>query len=324
VRGEFDLIERVFARLTDNRASIELGIGDDCALIHAPAGHATAVTTDTLVEGVHYPTGTAPADIGWKALACGLSDIAAMGAEAVWATLALTLPAADEGWLAGFADGFGELASATGVSLVGGDLSRGPHTVITVQAGGQVARGRALRRDGARPGDSIWVSGWPGEAAAGLATVTQGWPPAAAGFGDRLNRPQPRTMLGPALVGRATACIDVSDGLASDLGHILAASGVGATLERERLPVSPRLAALDAASQVQAWILEGGDDYELCFCLPDGLEDREISQLRDICDPVSCIGRIEPSPGLRLRDTDGSSATPAPAGYDHFAGERGR
>lgn len=314
--SEFELIERYFARLAPDGATVARGIGDDCAILRPLAGHELAVTIDTLVAGVHFPVGTAAADIGWKALACSLSDLAAAGAEPAWATLALTLPQADPDWIAAFARGFGALAREVGIALVGGDTTRGPLT-ITVQAAGHVPAGRALARDGARPGDGVWVSGWPGEAAAGLERILAGSAETGDALVERLHRPRPRTALGSALRDLATACIDVSDGLAADLGHIAAASGVAAVIEPERLPASPRLQAAGDAARVRAWILGGGDDYELCFCVPTEKE-REINNLEDIVQPLTRIGEIGAGEGLWARAADGATTRMDATGYRHF------
>lgn len=314
---EFELIERIFSRLTGHGPDVLQGIGDDCALVRVPDGQCLALTTDTLVEGVHFPAATAPGDIGWKALACSLSDLAAAGAEPRWATLALTLPEAAEDWLQAFAGGFAALAGEAGVSLVGGDLVYGPTLGITVQAGGHVPAGSTLRRDGARPGEGIYISGGPGEAAAGLAAVRSGHATGTGRLTERLNRPTPRTRLGIALRDRASACIDVSDGLAADLGHILAASGCGADLELEALPISEALAMAGDREQVMEWVLHGGDDYELCFCMPDD-NFPAIRELPDIAEPITRIGTVRRTPGLRLAGRDQRTVEVPPRGHDHF------
>ncbi|MEX0607603.1 MAG: thiamine-phosphate kinase, partial [Halofilum sp. (in: g-proteobacteria)] len=238
--SEFELIERYFASLTPLGEGILQGPGDDCARVRVPDGCELAISIDTLVEDVHFLAGTDAADIGWKSLACGLSDLAAMGASPSWCTLALTVPRADESWLAGFAEGFGAIAREYGMALVGGDVTRGRLT-ISVQVAGHLRSGHALVRGGARSGDAVCVSGTPGEAAAGLARLQAGTAEAEDPLVRRLNRPTPRVALGARLAGRASACIDVSDGLAADLGHILAASGVGARIDLDALPPSDAL-----------------------------------------------------------------------------------
>jgi thiamine-monophosphate kinase len=266
---EFALIRRHFAALSPPADSVALGIGDDCALVRPAPGQALAMTTDTLVAGRHFPYPTRPADIGWKSLAVSLSDLAAMGAEPRWFLLALTLPDADDEWLTAFAGGLQQLAQQSGICLVGGDTTRGPLS-ITITAIGLVPAGAALRRDGAQVGDLVCVTGTLGDAALGLArseagsfqTPDDGW------LRVRLDRPTPRLRTGIGLRGLAHAAIDLSDGLAGDLGHVLEASGVGAMISVESLPMSEpfvRLAAMPRRLELQA---AGGDDYELCLCIP--------------------------------------------------------
>ena len=319
--AEFSLIDRYFAARARRRGDVTLGIGDDAALVDVPAGESLAVAVDTLVEGVHFPPGTAPADVGHKALAVNLSDVAAMGAEPRWATLALTLPRADEAWVAAFADGFFALAERFQVELVGGDTTRGPLTV-SVQILGTVPAGRALRRCGARPGDRIFVTGALGDAGLALRRLQAGgdtdaepWPALLA----CLHRPEPRVAAGVALRGLASAAIDVSDGLAADLGHVLAAGGVGATLRVDRLP---RSAAFRQAVQAGSpdWHdlpLAAGDDYELCFTVPAAQADAVAARLGGLA--VTEIGEIEAEPGLRCVTGDGHAYRIGREGYEHFA-----
>jgi thiamine-monophosphate kinase len=312
--GEFDLIDRVLRPRAGTHPQVLHGIGDDCALVTVPEGQALAITTDTMVEAIHFPALTTAADLGWKALACSLSDLAAAGAEPAWATLSLVLPHGDEDWLRGFSAGFAELAERHGVALIGGDIVRGPAIMVTVQAAGHVAAGEFLGRGGAKAGDGIYVSGWPGEAAAALARLDEDVDPELR---TRLDRPEPRVELGRFLRGRASACIDVSDGLAADLGHILNASDVGARIEETTLPVSPRLRALGTPASARRWILRGGDDYELCFTVPYAGED-EMMTLRPECPPLTRIGVIETEPGLRIVDAHGTTHTEDHPGHDHF------
>lgn len=308
---EFALIRRHFAGLSPARADVALGIGDDCALLQPSPGMQLAVTSDTLIAGRHFPKSTAPADIGWKALAVNLSDLAAMGAEPRWFTLALSLPASDESWLAGFAAGLRELAQASGIALVGGDTTRGPLS-ITITAMGEVAPGQALRRDGARPGDRICVTGTLGDAALALRLLDRpGLPPQLR---QRLDRPTPRIAAGVALRGLASAALDISDGLAGDLGHILVASGVGAEIDLKALPGSAHFNGLAPVEDRAELMLRGGDDYELCVCLPP--EAVEAAQQRlDV--PLTEIGRITAEPGLRSVDASGTQPQDA-CGYRHF------
>lgn len=312
--GEFALIARLVEALPCRRPDVLAGPGDDAALLRAPPGMDLVQTIDTCLEGVHFPPGLAPADIGWRSLAVNLSDLAAMGAEPAWGLLSLALPRADEAWLDGFARGVGELASVSGLDLVGGDTVRGP-LAISFALTGFVPPGTALRRTGARPGDGVWVSGPLGGGAAGLAAWRRGDPDGAGAF----LRPQPRLAEGRALRGLANAAIDVSDGLVQDLGHLLAASRVGAALELERLPLDPGAAALGPDAGLRM-ALGGGDDYQLCFTVPD----HRAAELEALAAgwrtlPVR-IGTIRAAPGLELR-RDGRPFTAADGGWDHFAEE---
>ncbi|HXH02999.1 MAG TPA: thiamine-phosphate kinase [Candidatus Competibacteraceae bacterium] len=317
--GEFELIRRYFQRAL-TRPDVILGVGDDCALLRVPTGQELAVSLDLLVGGRHFLADADPEGVGYKALAVNLSDLAAMGAEPAWATLGLTLPAADEQWLRGFCHGFYTLAEQHDVALVGGDTTRGP-LAIAVQVHGFVPPGQALRRAGARPGDRILVTGTPGDAGLAL-RQTLGQTVVAAEHHDylrrRLDRPTPRIAQGLALRGLASAAIDVSDGLAQDLGHILAASGVGATLWLARLPLS---AALRAVPAELAWdcALSGGDDYELCLTVSPERLERVLQEAAGWDCPLTEIGVIELEPGLRCLRPDGTLYRPERVGYDHFA-----
>jgi thiamine-monophosphate kinase len=319
---EFDLIRKLqeIISLPDAPACL-LGIGDDAAVLEPAPGRQLVVCTDTLVEGVHFPVGTDPRAIGHKSLAVNLSDLAAMGAEPDWFLLALTLPDADEQWLAAFASGMGDLAARSGIALVGGDTTHGPLS-ITVTAAGSVAPGTALTRSGARSGDLVAVSGCPGRAAQALAAVLAHEEPDCRGL-EALEYPEPRLALGKALCGLATACIDLSDGLLADLGHILAQSGVGAELDLGSLPESGPLAALP---DEQRWQLQlgGGDDYELCFTVP-ARKQKELAALALSCElDLSVIGEVTARPGLVMRRPDGSPYDQVVRGYEHFAPEQGQ
>lgn len=311
---EFELIRRYFVNATATRADVGLGIGDDCALLQVPDGQCLAVSIDTLVEGRHFLPGDAADHIGHKVLAVNLSDLAAMGARPAWATLALTLPTADEAWVQNFIGGFSRLAAGFDVQLIGGDTTRGPRS-ITCQVHGFVDSAAALRRSGARPGDRLFVSGSLGDAALALQRRLVGQPP--CGLEHRLDRPKPRIALGRLLAGRATAAIDISDGLLSDLHHVCEASGVGARVELSRLPLSP---AVEAACADRDWQLplSGGDDYELLFSVPD---DR-LDDVRCACaaegQPIHAIGEITASPGVTLLHPDGHETLEGPNGFDHF------
>lgn len=319
--SEFALIDRYFAAHDARRSDVALGIGDDCALLVPPDGQQLAVTVDTLVADVHFFATADPEGIGHKALAVNLSDLAAMGATPAWATLALTLPNVDEKWLDAFCRGLFTLADRYGVQLIGGDTTYGPVTVITIQAHGFVPPDLVLRRDGARPGDHIYVTGTPGDAGLALAAAF-GKATVADKDADylrlRLERPEPRIAQGLALRGVASAAIDLSDGLAQDLGHILERSGVGARLDVEQLPWSPALlASLDRNTAITT-ALAGGDDYELCFTVPP----ERAAQLERVAADWDCrctsIGVITVEPGLRLLQGDGSAFHLEQAGYDHF------
>ncbi|RPE79538.1 thiamine-phosphate kinase [Vulcaniibacterium tengchongense] len=313
--AEFDLIERIRRRAA-SRDDVLLGIGDDAALLRVPPERHLVVATDTLNAGVHFPGDSAPADIGWKALAVNLSDLAAMGAEPAWCTLSLSLPQADPAWLDGFLDGFLALAERHRVALVGGDTTRGPLSAcVTVH--GLAEAGRALRRDRARAGDDVWVSGTLGDAAAALAQWRQG------GAADpvlraRLDRPTPRLALGRALAGLAHAAIDVSDGLLADLGHVCRASGVGAELDLDALPASPALRGAFAGDALRGLQASGGDDYELCFTAPSAAIDAVQRAAEASGTPVSWIGRIVAGSGVAVFDAEGARWTPPRAGYEHF------
>jgi thiamine-monophosphate kinase len=319
--SEFSLIDRYFAAQQLRRSDVALGIGDDCALLLPPVGQQLVVTLDTLVADVHFFAAADPEGIGHKTLAVNLSDLASMGAIPAWATLALTLPEADEDWLDRFCRGLFALADRYDVQLVGGDTTHGPTTVITLQAHGFVPPGLALRRDGARPGDGIYVTGTPGDAGLALAGAFGGAmivPEYQAYVRARLERPEPRIAEGMALRGIASAAIDVSDGLARDLGHILERSAVGARLEVDRLPLSPALtASLDRGAAI-ATALASGDDYELCFTVPLV----RTTQLETVAATWDCrctrIGVITAEPGLRLVRADGSAFHLERLGYDHF------
>lgn len=319
--SEFSLIDRYFAIQRLQRADVALGIGDDCALLRPPADQQLVVTLDTLVADVHFFADADPEGIGHKALAVNLSDLAAMGATPAWATLALTLPRADEVWLERFCRGLFALADRYGVQLVGGDTTHGPTTVITVQAHGFVPPGRALRRDGAKPGDGIYVTGTPGDAGLALAAAYGKTIVGAAYRGyvqTRLERPEPRIVQGVALRGVASAAIDVSDGLAQDLDHVLERSLVGARLDVEQLPLSSALtASLDRDTAIVA-ALTSGDDYELCFAVPP----ERTAQLETLATDWDCcctrIGVVAAEPGLRLFRADGSAFRLERLGYDHF------
>ncbi|KAA6187837.1 thiamine-phosphate kinase [Thiohalocapsa marina] len=320
--SEFDLIRKHLTGIGARRDDVVVDLGDDCAVLRVPHGRELAVSIDTLVAGVHFLPDCDAESLGWKSLAVGLSDLAATGAEPAWATLALTLPAADEAWLAAFCRGFAELAAAQDVRLVGGDLTRGPLT-ISVQVHGFVPAGHALRRAGARPGDLVCVSGALGDAGLALRHLQRG-EPLDDYLRRRLERPVPRVELGELLRGLASAAIDLSDGLVADLGHILAASGCAAWVELDRLPLADQVAGVVAGQAAGGadWglPLASGDDYELCFTLPPE-HAAELSVLAAAARcPITRIGEVVPGSGLRLLTSDGHPWAGTVAGYDHFHG----
>jgi thiamine-monophosphate kinase len=318
--GEFELIERFFTGVGRQRDDVPVGVGDDAALLRPPAGQTLVASVDTLVAGVHFPATAEPESVGHKALAVNLSDLAAMGAEPAWVTLTLTLPDGHEDWVGGFVTGFARLAAEWGVQLVGGDTTRGGLTV-TVQAMGFVPEAQALLRSGARTGDLIYVTGTLGDA--GLALLgLQGElklpGPDQRVVLERLERPVPRVAAGRALRGIASAAIDVSDGLAADLGHVLHASGVGAEVYAERLPISGVVRRwLERAG---GWVLplSAGDDYELCVTVPPGRQGDAEQAMAAIGCPFTWIGLAASRLGLRCVLDDGTDITPGRPGYDHF------
>ena len=317
--SESQLIERFFRDLGARRDDTVLGIGDDAALLRVPAGCELALTTDALIEGVHFLAGAPAVALGHRSLAVNLSDIAAMGASPSWALLSLNLPAADEAWLREFAAGFGALARSHTVALVGGNLSRGALS-ITVELAGLVPSGEALRRDGARAGDELYLSGSVGDAACGLKFLrgaATGTPADAAWLQRRFEFPTPRVALGQALRGIASACIDVSDGVYIDAARLLAASGCAATLEIERLPLSD---ALRRVLGTQAWpvALTGGEDYELCFAAPPAQAGAIGAIAQRTGQALTRIGVLRPGSGLVLTMA-GSVMQFSPSGFDHFA-----
>lgn len=324
--GEFELIDRFFRRTGAAAANapsgVVLGIGDDCALLAPRPGMQLAVSCDMLVEGRHFLSTVAPERLAHKALAVNLSDLAACGAQPLAFTLALSMPRADEAFLAPFARGLFALADAHGIALVGGDTTAGPLNVcITVM--GEVPAGQALRRNGARAGDRVWVSGRLGDARLAL-EVFRG---TLAVSGDVLadtrramEMPQPRVALGVALRGVASSAVDLSDGLLGDLGHVLKASHVGATLDETTLPCSDAVAALDTPWR-RACLLQGGDDYELLFTAPAASDAAVMAAAATAGVPVTAVGRIDTEPGLRLRDAQGQAVTVPLRGFDHFAAE---
>ena len=320
--GEFELIARYFTRPVRRAA---LGVGDDCALLAPAPGHELAVSSDMLVEGRHFVSTVAADRLGHKALAVNLSDLAACGARPLAFTLSLALPAADEAFLAPFARGLLALAERHDCELIGGDTTRGPVTTIAITVFGEVATGAALLRSGARVGDDLYVSGTLGDARLALEALRGSVALSGDAFGRvrrAMEEPTPRVELGRALVGVASSAIDVSDGLAGDLGHVLRASGVGATVELAALPRGADLADQSEALQREC-LLSGGDDYELVFTAAAGRRDAVAAAARASATPVTRIGRIEAAPGLRVVDATGRELGGALASFDHFLAASG-
>lgn len=319
--SEFDIIRRYFTRPVKRAL---LGVGDDCALIAPPQGMALAVSTDMLVEGRHFIAGADAAALGHKSLAVNLSDLAAMGAAPRYATLALALPEADETWLAQFAQGFFALADSYGVELIGGDTTRGPRN-ISITVLGEVPAELALRRDGAKAGDDIWLSGCTGDAALALAHLggrVQLADAALAHCLQRLHAPMPRVALGLALRGLATGAIDVSDGLAADVGHIGECSGVAVELRYAALPRSPALQACADERLAQECLLAGGDDYELAFTAAGDVRARVAAVAAESGLALTRVGSVNAGePGLvSVYDAAGKLMQIARKGFDHFGG----
>ncbi len=317
--GEFELIRRFFDRQGPAAPGVATGIGDDCAVLSPTPGWQWLVSTDMLVEGRHFLSTVDPERLGHKALAVNLSDLAACGATPRAFFLALSLPRAEARFLEGFARGLFKLADAHGIALAGGDTTAGPLNVcITVM--GEAPQGQALLRSGARPGDELWVSGTLGDARLALEVFrgTQGLAgDAFAQVRRAMELPQPRVALGQALRGIASSAIDVSDGLMGDLGHVLKASGVGATIAFEALPRSAVLAGQDLPLQ-QECLLAGGDDYELVFTAPPQRHQAVLDAAARAGTLVRCVGRIRAEPGLEVRDPQGAPLALRFASFDHF------
>lgn len=317
--SEFDLIERYFRGCGARRADVRVGVGDDAAILECPAGAELVAAVDSLVAGVHFPHGSSPASIGHRALAVNLSDLAAMGARPAWALLALTLPQADESWLSEFAAGMAALARAHEVALVGGDTTSGP-LCVTVTVLGHVQRSSALLRSGGRPGDAVFVSGTPGDAAAGLAVEQS----KLAAVGDvavylreRFLYPAPRLALGERLRGYVSACIDVSDGLLGDAGKLARASGCGVEISHADVPVSEALMRAVGEERARELALTGGDDYELCFSVRPAQVARLLAELPPERWGYTRIGTLRETPGAEVL-RDGIVMNLSHSGYDHF------
>ncbi|VAW95076.1 Thiamine-monophosphate kinase [hydrothermal vent metagenome] len=319
--SEFDIIRKYFTEIGKASDWLVMGIGDDAAIIAPSSEHQLLISIDTLNLGVHFPGQCAAIDIGYKALAVNLSDIAAMGGEPKWFTLSLSLPSIDHNWLKDFCLGLSQLASKHNLKLVGGDTTRGPLS-ITIQIAGETPAKEVIKRDGAKVGDSIYVTGTLGDAAAGLALCAQNEDRNSyrEALVDKLNKPIPRIAVGMALRSLATACIDISDGLAGDLGHILEDSGVGAELEQDAIPFSDELLEYAEKNELTSFLelsLYGGDDYELCFTAAEKSHEAiEKVGIEEDCK-ITRIGKIISDNGLYLVE-DNDTTEINITGFDHF------
>jgi thiamine-monophosphate kinase len=318
--SEFSLIKDYFEKISTQRSDVLLGIGDDCAIVQAKMGQQVAISVDTLVEGIHFLPNVDPESLGHKSLAVSLSDLAAMGATPAWFTLALTLPEVKQQWLEGFAKGLAALANQYQIALIGGDTTKGPLS-ITIQVNGFVKKEQALRRNGAKLGDDIYVSGTIGDAGAGLKLkqsplLSHARTDRAEAFlHQRLDKPTPRVELGQSLLNVANAAIDISDGLVADLGHILGKSHVGATIDIETLPISSALAGIIDREQAEQLALYAGDDYELCFTVPPEKQD-ELNNLKINCTK---IGTVTGELNKVIFYRHGQKVEPIGKGYEHFS-----
>ena len=316
---EFDIIERFFQR-DKKRSDIVVDSGDDCAVVALPAGNELVFTMDTLIAGTHFLENTAPEDIGYKALAVNLSDLAACGANPRFVTMSIALPQADESWLEKFCDGFYHLADQYDVALVGGDLVRG-NLSITIQAHGFIPQGKCLKRRGAKIGDIILVTGYPGHAAMGLNIAREKClvaPEKRAPFLQAMRRPTPRVATGIMLRDFATSCIDVSDGLCQDLSHIMRQNDCGININIDTLPISAMTDVGISKEQAIHYALSGGDDYELAFSLP--VEHYEVVEriLQRMKVPFTVIGQIVPEKRFRLFDDNNQDFELMQNGFQHF------
>jgi thiamine-monophosphate kinase len=317
--SEFDLIARYFTR-APRSLRITLGVGDDCALLSPAPGMQLAISSDMLVEGRHFFAGADPLQLGHKCLAVNLSDLAAMGAKPLAFTLALALPEAKADWLEPFSTGMLALADLHECDLIGGDTTKGPLN-ICITVFGEVPAGAALRRDAAKPGDDIWISGTLGDARLALAGYRHELELDELTLNTaatRMHAPIPRVALGLALRGIAHAAIDISDGLVGDLGHILERSGVGASIDADALPAGPMLACQPSDIR-RRFALAGGDDYELCFTASAERRNDVLAASLTAGTPVTRVGCIEAAPGLRIVDGSGASLPLSLTSFDHFA-----
>lgn len=321
--GEFSLIEKFFSNRQSQRKDVQISLGDDCAVVRSPDNVRIAISTDTLVAGTHFLPDADPAWVAHKALASNLSDLAAMGATPAWVSLALTLPEQNELWLAPFCDAFFELADYFGVQLIGGDTTKGPLSItLTVQ--GFIPEDKVLRRDGAQSGDWLYVTGELGDSKAGLEIIL-GNEERTKPYAEKLERRHyiatPRILAGQALINIASSCIDISDGLISDVQHILKCSKVGASIDISALPLSNELLGFcDDREKAQKLALTSGEEYELCFTVPEEHNGGIESALAHIGTKVTCIGQIRPEGTFELV-RDGKTVDWKLDGYDHFKDE---
>jgi thiamine-monophosphate kinase len=317
---EFEIIERYFRPLGNEAPGVVLGIGDDAAVLEVQIDEQLVVTTDTQVESVHFPSGGPPRDIGYRSCATSLSDIAAMGASARWASLAVTMPGPEPAWLEDFALGAAEALGDAGAVLIGGDTTAGP-LVITWYIIGTAPVGAALRRNGARKGDAVYVSGTLGDASAAVELALfdeSGHDESGQAVLDRYWHPRARFDLARILCGRATSCIDVSDGLIADLTHVVRASRCGAEVEYSRIPISPALSKLVGPERARLLAATGGDDYELCFTVPVAGEPELVGIAREAGLRIARIGRMVSGNEVRIVGDSGAPIDLGDRGYRHF------
>jgi thiamine-monophosphate kinase len=320
--SEFSLIKQYFENSTVERDDVLLGIGDDCAIVQSKTHQQIAISVDTLVEGIHFLPNTDPESLGHKSLAVSLSDLAAMGATPAWFTLALTLPKVNADWLAGFAKGLANLATAHNIALIGGDTTRGPLS-ITIQVHGHVDAEQTFRRDGAKVGDSIYVSGALGDAGAALKLKQyqlknkSGTATDLIFLQQRLDKPTPRVTLGQSLLGVAHAAIDISDGLVADLNHILEKSNVGAQINLDALPVSTELTQAVGREEAEKLALYSGDDYELCFTVPPEKDSKLVKNIKGIYTKIGTVTNENKIVFIK----SGQEIELTGAGYEHFSTE---
>ena len=320
---EFDLIKKYFTEQLIKRKDVVLGVGDDCAILKPTEGQQIAVTTDTLVSGVHFPVDTSPRAIGHKSVVVNLSDLAAMGAEPAWISLAITLPNADEAWIAEFCAGVFDVCEYYNVQLIGGDTTQGPLSV-TITAQGLLPNDKYITRSGAKPGDWLYVTGELGGAAIGLqhiqnkVSLTPAQQEAAL---QRLNFPKPRILAGQAIRGYASSAIDLSDGLISDIAHICKSSKVGANIVLENLPVADYCLDVLGVDKARELALKGGDDYELLFTVSENNKVAMETSIGNTRNIITCIGQLNPSEKLTLT-LDSKPVDIHAEGYEHFSTEK--